>query len=137
MGDAAQFYERADAEGREWREFAKAWWDAHTGAWVSASDLHKLAGERDLLLQVLGEKNERSQKIRLGKALQGICDRQFGVFRILTENNSATGAARYRLLRTDAERPTERDQPAEPAPPPPGGGGQIDLAELQDVDGNG
>jgi hypothetical protein len=134
LGDAEQFYERADAEGREWREFTKAWWDTHAGAWVSASDLHTLATEREILLQVLGEKNERSQKIRLGKALQGISDRQFGTLRIVTESNPSTGAARYQLIRTDDGKPADSPDPTDSTPLPASGGGQMDLADIPGPD---
>jgi hypothetical protein len=102
LHDVEQLYEQADAESREWRALVTAWWESHGPVWVTAGDLHRLATDKELLGQVLGEKNDRSQKIRLGIALQGMRDRQFGRFRIVSEPDSNAGAARYRLVEVDA-----------------------------------
>lgn len=101
LEDAEQLYDQADIEGREWRPFIAAWWEEFGPRWVSPGELHRLALDKDLLGYVLGDKGERSQKIRLGKALQGMRDRQFGRHRIVTEPDTNSGAARYRLVKAN------------------------------------
>jgi hypothetical protein len=98
LEDTRQLYEDADAEGQEWREFVGAWWDTHGGAWVAAGTLLKLTRERDLLCATVGDKSERSQMSRLGRALLAARDRQFGTFRIAVGRNGDRNAAQYRLL---------------------------------------
>ncbi len=110
LGDIEQLYEQADAEGREWRAFVTVWWAAQGDVWVTAGDLHRLAIDKDLLGRVLGEKGERSQKIRLGIALQSVRDRQFGTFRIVSAPDANAGASRYRLVR--AGDPRDSSAPA-------------------------
>jgi hypothetical protein len=77
LEDTDALYESADLEGHEWREFVDEWWDIYGRDPVPAGDLLHLARERSLLLSVLGSKSERSQAIRLGKALSANRDRQF------------------------------------------------------------
>jgi hypothetical protein len=125
--DTEQLYEQADTEGREWREFTAVWWQMHQDTWASAGDLHKVAMDRDLLLQVLGDKNEKSQKIRLGIALRGARDRHFGNFRIESEDDKASGAARYRLIQVPSDGVRE-PRAAEQNP-------SIDFADMREPDG--
>ncbi len=122
LQDTEKLYEDADAEGQEWREFVTAWWEAHGAIWVASSDLLKLVLERDLLCQVVGDKSERSQMIRLGRALSSVRDRQFGNMRICAGRNSDTKTAQYRLIRVEAE----------PAPMPAAPANVLDLAELEE-----
>ena len=82
LGNADELYEEADREGQEWREFVAAWWEAFESSEIPAGDLLELAKNRDLLLSVIGAKSDRSQAIRLGKALQSNRNRQFGGHRI-------------------------------------------------------
>jgi len=102
LDNTEQLYEAADAEGREWREFASVWWDRHRGGWVSVSELRNLALEKDLLCEALGDKSERSQLIRLGRALSSVRDRQFGSFRIEAGINVHSKAGQYRLVPVDS-----------------------------------
>lgn len=98
LHDTEQLYEAADAEGQEWREFVAAWWDKHRDHWVTASDLLELALARDLLGATIGDRTQRSQKIRLGKALSAARDRHFGSWRVLAGRNTDGNAAKYRLV---------------------------------------
>jgi hypothetical protein len=84
LENSEELYEAADRDGQEWREFVSAWWDEHGDVPVPAGDLLELAKNQDLLLGVLGTQSDRSQAIRLGKALQSNRNRRFGPFRIET-----------------------------------------------------
>jgi hypothetical protein len=97
LGDLDKLYEVADTEGQEWRAFCCAWWERHQSAWVPATDLLKLARERDLLGSAIGDKSEQSQKIRFGKALGAMRDRRFANWQVVVGRNSDGNAARYRL----------------------------------------
>jgi len=122
LHDTEKLYEDADAEGQEWREFVTAWWDAHGAVWVASGELLKLVLDRGLLGGIVGDKSERSQMIRLGRALSSVRDRQFGNMRICAGRNSDTKTAQYRLVRI-SEAPT-------PAPATPAS--VLDLAELEE-----
>ena len=74
------------------------WWEVHGDGWVSAGDLHLLADESELLGFVIGDKSDRSQKIRLGKALGAMRDRAFGDYKIAPGIDGHTKAAKYRLI---------------------------------------
>jgi len=117
LHDTEKLYEEADADGQEWREFVNAWWAVHGDVWVSTADLLRLAGERDLLGGVVGDKSERSRLIRLGRALSAARDRHFGRYRITAGRNASSKSAQYRLLATD----DEGDAPPLVPPTPPSG----------------
>jgi hypothetical protein len=102
LDDTETLYEEADAEGQQWREFVAAWWAIHGDTWVATADLLRLAGERDLLGGVVGDKSERSRLIRLGRALSAARDRHFGTYRLVAGRNSNTKAAQYRIVSDDA-----------------------------------
>ncbi len=82
LSNAEELYETADTEGSEWREFVAAWWDRFGPRFVSGGDLLGLATEKDLLIGVIGDGGSRSQKIRLGRALGTMRDRQYDSLRI-------------------------------------------------------
>ncbi|MCG3134343.1 MAG: hypothetical protein HMLKMBBP_01648 [Planctomycetes bacterium] len=103
LKDTEKLYEEADSEGQEWREFVTAWWAIHGDTWVATADLLRLAGERDLLGGVVGDKSERSRLIRLGRALSAARDRHFGAYRVAAGRNSNSKAAQYRLLAEETE----------------------------------
>ncbi len=103
LQDTEALYEAADAEGQEWREFVRAWWEAHQDKWVPAGDLLSLALKSDLLGSVVGDKSPRSQKIKMGKALSAARDRHFANWRVLAGRNSNTKAAQYRLIECDTD----------------------------------
>jgi hypothetical protein len=102
LHDTEELYEAADAEGQEWRELVRAWWDKFGPRWVSAGELLDLALERDLLGSIVRDKTQRAQKIRLGKALSSVRDRHFANYRLLAGRNSNAKTAQYRLVDTDA-----------------------------------
>jgi hypothetical protein len=126
LEDTEKLYEEADAEGQEWREFVTAWWALHGDAWVATADLLHLAGERDLLGGVVGDKSERSRLIRLGRALSAARDRHFARYRIAATRNANTKAAQYRLV-------SEADDEPLAAPPPATASGGAFGDGLDDV----
>jgi hypothetical protein len=65
-----ELVQRASSESNEWKMFVSAWWEEHADGKMKVSDLRALADEIEVLGSVLGDKSERSQSTRLGKALQ-------------------------------------------------------------------
>lgn len=78
-----EIYEEIDEETGMWREFIGAWWEKFRDKAVTTTELHELALENDLLMLVLGDKGERSQKIRLGRALGKLNGRFFGEYKVV------------------------------------------------------
>jgi hypothetical protein len=68
LGNLEGFTARADEETSSWKRFVETWWDEHGGNRVNMDALFRL-GEK-ILLEVIGEGQEKSQRIRLGKALK-------------------------------------------------------------------
>jgi hypothetical protein len=98
LANTQEFYAAADYENQEWRRFVEQWWERHRDDWVSTSDLHVLATEKDLLGFVLGDSTDRSQKTRLGKALMAMRDRTLADRRVLSDTESHSKVAKYRLV---------------------------------------
>src|SRR5207248_9620425 len=74
LGNLAAFYDASDTEGAALRAFVAAWWGRFAERKVGVAELYGLAtegaGELDL-----GDKGERSQRIRLGRILGELRDR--------------------------------------------------------------
>jgi putative DNA primase/helicase len=85
LGNIEDLYEQSDAEGNAWRQFVGAWWDIYGDKEVGVSDLFNIVmpTNSDPLDIDLGDKNEKSQKTRLGKLLGQMRDRQFDGKRII------------------------------------------------------
>ena len=98
LGDLESLYEEADQEGGEWREFTAAWWDRFGSKYATAVDLLNLAIEKGLLAATIGDKSPQSQKIRIGRALSAMRDRQFGDYRITIRRDSKTKNQTYGLV---------------------------------------
>jgi len=97
LANLDELYERADSEGAVWRRFVAAWWEEHADERVGVAELYPLALELEAF--PLGNGQERSQKIRLGKGLKEKEDVVLAGYRI-----EAAGTykrlAQYRLQRT-------------------------------------
>lgn len=78
LGNLDEFYDTADAEAAAWRSFVAAWWNKYLDGAFGVSDLYQLAAELDAPLD-LGDGGERSQRIRLGKQIGAMRDRQFNI----------------------------------------------------------
>ncbi|MBU0607530.1 MAG: hypothetical protein KKI08_06565, partial [Armatimonadetes bacterium] len=68
-----------DAETLEWEQFINAWWHSHGQAAVETAQLFGLATDEDLLSDVLGPGNDRSQRSLLGRALSRMDGRCFTI----------------------------------------------------------
>jgi hypothetical protein len=82
LGNARKLYETTDSETTMWFDFVEAWQETYQGNAARVHQLTEMCTQRELMSRVLGEGSERSQSIRLGKALIGARDRVFGVYRI-------------------------------------------------------
>lgn len=105
LDNLEELYANADTEGEAWREFTLAWWEAHQGREVHASDLNELCERQDLMVQTRGEGSARSQQSRLGRALQGARDRVFGDLQVLMLNQDRKKKMLYALKRLGPEPP--------------------------------
>ena len=100
LGNLDEMLEASDGEGAVWRSFVSAWWDRFGTAEVGTNDLYETALSCEPPLP-LGSGNDRSQRIRLGKALGRLRDR---VFHIKTMSLRAEicgalhGAQRWQLV---------------------------------------
>ena len=88
LGNLTEFYDEADTEGTAWRAFVLAWWDRFAEREIGVSDLWTLANPEDgdpfdLGLTDGKKDTDRSGKIRLGKRLGEIRDRQFEGYRVV------------------------------------------------------
>jgi hypothetical protein len=97
LGNLDELYANADAEGEAWREFTQAWWEEHGGTETHVAALTELCEKRDLMLQVRGDGNARSQQIRLGRALHGARDRVFGDVQVVVANQDRKKRTLYAL----------------------------------------
>jgi putative DNA primase/helicase len=77
LGNYGDFTATADTDASTWHAFVERWADMHGTTPVQAADLWSLASDLDL-----GDGNERSQRIRLGKALMRQRDRIFSGYQI-------------------------------------------------------
>jgi hypothetical protein len=78
LANLEEMYETADTEGATWRMFVTLWWERHGTAEVGTVDLHQVALECEPPLP-LGDRGDRSQRTRLGKALGRMRDRIFTI----------------------------------------------------------
>lgn len=68
-----------------WREFTQAWWAEFGSEPKRVSELNELCENEGLMLTVRGDGADRSQQVRLGKALLGARDRMFGELRLVAD----------------------------------------------------
>ena len=95
-----KFYEHADDENEMWRAFVKGWWSAFASEPITAKALYGVCEDNDLMVSVRGDKSERSQQTRLGKALKSARDRTIADFRIKTtwtRNSAGNPVSGYKL----------------------------------------
>lgn len=99
LGNLDETMTASDGEGATWRSLVSAWWDRFGSAEVGITDLYGVAIQVEPPLP-LGPGNDRSQRIRLGKALSKLRDRVFRIGqRSLHVEAAGTyqGAGRWRL----------------------------------------
>lgn len=68
---------RSDNETNEWGGFVSTWWNKFSAEPLGVAELFNLCEANDLLNQVRGSNSERSQRIKLGRALSTQLDRTF------------------------------------------------------------
>ena len=121
LGNLHDLYEASDAEGTLWRGFVTAWWERFKSAEVCVSDLYRLAEDRDIVLP-LGDGNERSRLIRLGKHVAKLRDRTFRIegeqtVRVLASGTKAR-AQLWRLVPSEKSEPEKHSQHSPHSPEP-------------------
>jgi len=112
LGNLDETMTASDGEGATWRSLVSAWWDRFGSAEVGITDLYGVAIQVEPPLP-LGPGNDRSQRIRLGKALGKLRDRVFRIGQRSLQVEAAgtyQGAGRWRL------KPSE-DRGADEHPP--------------------
>ena len=97
LGNLDEFYEESDTEGAIWRSFVEAWAEKFGDREVGVANLWSLTNEMDQPLD-LGDKGDRSQKIRLGIMLKNMRDRRFHGWQI-SAGGKVKGAQQWRLRR--------------------------------------
>ena len=91
---------RSDGETNEWQEFVSAWWSQYTKTPVGISELFQLSEANDLLDQTRGSGSDRSQRVKMARALANQLER---VFSVETEN----GPLMLRVERLGVNRKTK------------------------------
>jgi len=102
LGNATELYENLDPDSATWSNLVDGWWQKYRSEPVGVSSLWGLASENGLLADLVGDaKNEKSEQIRLGKALAQRVDQVYGQVRIV-KSGKVNRAAQYKLVQIDA-----------------------------------
>ncbi len=100
LGNLGEFYDSSDTEAAEVRAFLSAWWAKHLDQAVGVAGLWEIASSPDSCLP-LGDKGERSGRMKLGRLLTRLRDRRFelkdGVTVCIAGAGTYQGAQRWRL----------------------------------------
>jgi hypothetical protein len=112
LGNAQQFRATQADQVSEWRAFVVAWWQRYGEQTVGVEAIFELVTQDKLLDAVLGDKGERSQRIRLGLALGKAVERVFGDYRVERAPEDHRGRQQYRLRQMQSSR----GQPEEMCP---------------------
>ncbi len=115
VANADTFYQVADQESAEWREFLAAWEERFGGQRVGVQDLYLwLVGTDGLLPEFLGDGSTRSQRTKFGLALRARRDRIIGRWRIRSAGEDHSHRQLYQLERlSEAERrPADLSRPS-------------------------
>ncbi|MFD1423405.1 bifunctional DNA primase/polymerase [Laceyella tengchongensis] len=92
-----QLLEIADHEGFMWDMYFQIWWKRYGNKEISATKAWELAVKHDLLTEVLGDGNERGQRIRIGKELQRQRECIYGEFQLCSKRDNHKKAMVYWL----------------------------------------
>jgi hypothetical protein len=107
LSNAGALLAQANEETQPWRAFVLTWWDKYDEKTIGIETLYDLAVDEELLLEVLGDGGDRSQRTRLGKALGKRREQVIAGFRVASAGDDHRGRRLYRL------------EPAEGAPTSP------------------
>lgn len=97
LGNANQFYAKADEDLELWREFVNVWWSKHASESVGVKQLYELMRENDLLPGLFEGKAQSVHSSVLGKALTARIDRNIGGYFLRHQGKDRTGSKLYRL----------------------------------------
>jgi putative DNA primase/helicase len=89
-------FEQSSGETGEWADFVEEWWRLKGNESTYVRDLCSITKGSDLLVSVLGDGSEHSQRIRFGNALAQQKDRVYGGLQIRWDGR-AKGGVRYHL----------------------------------------
>ena len=103
LSNLKEIYAEMDEETAAWREFIGAWWEKFGSGAVVTAELYSMAVENDLLMTVLGDKGERSQKIKLGRALGKLNGRFFGEYKVVEAKDTHKKVKCYRIVEAGTE----------------------------------
>lgn len=78
-------YDNNDSESDSWQEFVQTWWAELGAEYKRVNELNELCEDKGLMLKTRGDGKERSQQVRLGKALLGARDRIFDGLKLVAE----------------------------------------------------
>jgi hypothetical protein len=78
LSNLEDFYEDTDAEGATWRAFVGAWYDRHGSQEVTVAELWTLLRDDQIALPI-GDGNEQSQRVRMGKLLSDARERVYEI----------------------------------------------------------
>jgi hypothetical protein len=133
LDNAEELYEAADDSSSAWREFVSEWVvEFGSKRWLTPKDVRELCIKKSLLLDVLGDKSERSQVTKLGAALASKRDCVFGELTIVAEGAKGRGK-HYRVMKVedhiDSQASGQAILPFENEDPKP-------VADEQPIDGD-
>ena len=104
LDNRKEVYAQADDDTQMWREFVEQWWSEFASEPVTTKALYGICDENDLMILIRGDKSDRSQQTRLGKALKGARDRTISKYRIhstWTKNASGNPTSGYQLIQIE------------------------------------
>jgi putative DNA primase/helicase len=95
LGNLGEFYQDADLEGAEIRDFLAAWWTAHAEGRVTAADLVTLDALPGRVAEAGKGRDDRGRPRRLGNLLSGLRDRIYRLPDGLTVRVEKAGEAQH------------------------------------------
>ncbi len=91
-------YENMDQFTMSWVEFLPIWWQKHGFDPVGVSELWTLADDQSMLLEILGDGSDRSQKTKLGSALRDMNGRYLGEWKVEESTGQGKGGTKQYTL---------------------------------------
>jgi len=101
LANRKELYKQVDDDSSAWREFFEQWWEMYQDTPVTVKDLLEFCSSRDLMTHLRTDNSDRSQQIRLGRALKMARDRVISTYRLRSayaKNASGNRVAGYQLL---------------------------------------
>jgi hypothetical protein len=97
LGNAKDFYAKADSEMEEWRVLVSKWWAAFGEKDVPVRELYQLAQQNDIFTDLFASRSPNTHTSVFGKSLTTLVDRNIGGFFILADRRDRGGSKLYRL----------------------------------------